>query len=96
MKWFIAEMTFLVTNIANEFNKFFCSVGEKISNSVENINAKPEDYLRPNPNTNPLEFGEFTQAEFINIINSMEPKSSTDVNGINNKILKLVRPKKSL
>jgi hypothetical protein len=41
-------------NIANEFNKFFCSVGEKISNSVENTTAKPEDYLRPNPNTNPL------------------------------------------
>jgi Reverse transcriptase (RNA-dependent DNA polymerase) len=78
-------------NIANEFNKFFCSVGEKISNSVENTTAKPEDYLRPNPNTNPLEFGVFTQAEFINIINSMEPKSSADINGLSNKILKFVK-----
>jgi hypothetical protein len=79
-------------NIANEFNKFFCNIGNKISNSVETTNAKPEDYLnRPNPNLVPLDLGVFTQAEFINIINKMEPKSSADIHGISNKMLKFLK-----
>jgi hypothetical protein len=78
-------------NIANEFNRFFCSIGNKISDSVENTTVKPEDYLRQNPNLVPLDLGVFTQAEFINVINNMEPKSSMDIDGISNKLLKFLK-----
>jgi Reverse transcriptase (RNA-dependent DNA polymerase) len=76
---------------ANVFNKFFCSVGEAISNSIEPTSANFEDFLRDNPNTIPLEFGLISQAEFITIINNLEPKSSNDIDGISNKILKFLK-----
>jgi hypothetical protein len=79
-------------NVANEFNKFFCNIGNKISNSVSETNAKPEDYLRrPSPNLVPLELGALTQAEFISIINEMDPKSSADIHGISNKMIKFLK-----
>jgi hypothetical protein len=79
-------------NIANEFNTFFCNVGEKIANDVEKTATKPEDFLRaPAPNTIPMEFGTLTQAEFISIINNMDPKSSVDIDGISNKLIKFIK-----
>jgi hypothetical protein len=79
-------------NIANEFNTFFCNVGEKIANDVEDTNYRHEDFLRePAPTTLPMEFGTFTQAEFISIINNMDPKSSMDIDGISNNLIKFVK-----
>jgi hypothetical protein len=78
--------------MANSFNKFFCEVGMRISESVERTSAIPEDYLGDGQqNVLPMEFGIFSQAEFINIINNLEPKSSTDINGISNKLIKFVK-----
>jgi Reverse transcriptase (RNA-dependent DNA polymerase) len=79
------------SEMANVFNKFFSGVGTKISNSVEATNANFNDYLNENPNTIPLEFGQLSQAEFISIINKLESKSSTDINGISNKMLKFFK-----
>jgi hypothetical protein len=76
---------------ANVFNKFFSGVGTKISNSVEHTNKNFEDYLTENPNTRPLEFGQISQAEFITIIENLEAKSSTDIDGISNKTLKFLK-----
>jgi hypothetical protein len=79
-------------NVANEFNRFFCNIGEQIANSVENTDSIPEDFMtEPGPNALPLEFGTFTQAEFITIINNMEPKSSTDIDGLSSKLLKFIK-----
>jgi Reverse transcriptase (RNA-dependent DNA polymerase) len=76
---------------ANIFNKFFCGVGEQISNSVEPTAVNFNEYLTENPNTIPLEFGPITQAEFITIIDNLEAKSSTDIDGISNKMLKFLK-----
>jgi hypothetical protein len=79
-------------NVANEFNRFFCNIGEQIANSVENMDSTPEDFMvEPGPNSLPLEFGTFTQAEFITIINNMEPKSSVDIDGLSTKLLKFIK-----
>jgi hypothetical protein len=78
-------------SIANEFNKFFGSVGTKISNSVNKTSKKPEDFLGNNPPPPPIELGTISQAEFINIINSLEPKNSCDIDGISNKLLKFLK-----
>jgi hypothetical protein len=76
---------------ANIFNKFFSSVGENISNSVEDTNKNFNDYLNERPNTIPLEFGQLSQAEFITIIENLEAKSSNDIDGISNKTLKFLK-----
>jgi hypothetical protein len=54
--------------------------------------STPEDFMvEPGPNSLPLEFGTFTQAEFISIINNMEPKSSVDIDGLSTKLLKFIK-----
>jgi hypothetical protein len=77
--------------MANTFNKFFCEIGTKISESVDRTSAMPEDYISERRGVLPMDFGVFSQAEFINIINNLEPKSSTDINGISNKLIKFVK-----
>jgi hypothetical protein len=77
---------------ANVFNKFFSGVGEKISKSVEKTNKDYMDYLtEPPQNSIPLEFGEISQAEFITLIENLESKTSTDIDGLSNKLLKFLR-----
>jgi hypothetical protein len=67
-------------------------VGRKISNSVEQTSAIPEDYLKYDQmNVLPMEFGIFSQAELITIINNLEPKSSNDINSISNKMIKFIK-----
>jgi hypothetical protein len=76
----------------NVFNKFFSGIGEKISKSVEKGNKNFNDYLtEPAPNSIPIEFGEISQAEFITLIENLESKSSVDINGISNKLLKFLQ-----
>jgi hypothetical protein len=58
---------------------------------VEGTNVQFTDYLSERPNTIPLEFGIITQAEFITLIKNLEPKSSVDIDGISNKMLKFLR-----
>jgi hypothetical protein len=76
---------------ANVFNKFFSGVVEKISNSIEHTSKNFNDYLSDHPITIPLEFGPISQAEFITIIDNLEAKSSTDIDGISNKMLKFLK-----
>jgi hypothetical protein len=76
---------------ANAFNKFLCGVGQKISDSVEYTVKNFTDYLVENPNLIPLEFGPVTQAEFVTIIENLESKASTDIDGISNKMLKFLK-----
>jgi hypothetical protein len=79
------------TDKANAFNKFFCGIGEKISNSVEQTSANFSSYLTESPNTIPLEFGQISQAEFITIIENLESKASNDIDGLSNKTLKFLK-----
>jgi hypothetical protein len=43
------------------------------------------------PNLIPLEFGTLSHAEFITLIENLESKPSTDIDGLSNKILKFLR-----
>jgi hypothetical protein len=59
--------------------------------SVEPTSANFNDYLIENPNMILLEFGNISQAEFITIIENLEPKNSNYIDGISNKMLKFLR-----
>ena len=75
--------------IAEEFNQFFTEAGKKIANSVNPITRQPEDF--ESPECPLLSFNLITQSELLAIINKMEAKSSTDINGISMKLLKEIR-----
>jgi hypothetical protein len=75
--------------IAENFNDFFAGVPQKIVNEIPNIPTPPESFL-PNRNFNDMQFLETSQAEIVSIIRAMQSKSSTDLEGIPMKILKLV------
>jgi hypothetical protein len=76
--------------ISNEFNKFFTSVGKQIAENVEPVDKDPMDYISTNCNVN-LHLGNMSQADFINIVNKMEPKNSADINGMSTKMIKDVK-----
>jgi Reverse transcriptase (RNA-dependent DNA polymerase) len=76
--------------IANEFNRFFASAGNNISNSVGLTDRSPESFM-PDADPPPLELTAISQAEFINIINSLQPKQSFDIDGVNNKLIKFLK-----
>ncbi len=74
--------------MADNFNTFFTSIGKEISESVPASNISPEDFLHGNENTPNLEFGRINPSEIVDIIKAFEPKTSVDIDGISNKLLK--------
>ena len=76
--------------MADEFNKFFSQAGKKIYETVSPITTKPTDYVQ-DKDIPPLEFRNIQQAEVIETINNMEPKTSIDASGINSKMLKFIK-----
>jgi hypothetical protein len=76
--------------ISNEFNKFFTSVGKQIAEAVEPVNKDPLDYVTTNCNID-LHLGNMSQADFVNIVNDMDPKNSSDINGMTMKMVKEVK-----
>jgi hypothetical protein len=76
--------------ISNEFNKFFTSVGKQIAEAVDPVTKDPLDYVTTNCNRD-LSLGNMSQADFINIVNNMEPKNSSDINGMSTKMIKEVK-----
>jgi hypothetical protein len=76
--------------IANQFNTFFSSIGNQISESVEPIDSEACDFLEENQEIPVLEMGGTSQAQIVEIIKSFESKSSTDLDGISTKLLKFV------
>jgi hypothetical protein len=49
------------------------------------------DFVQDRQGVLPLDFGTISQAEFLTIINNLEPKSSGDIDGISNRMLKFVK-----
>jgi Reverse transcriptase (RNA-dependent DNA polymerase) len=77
--------------MAEEFNKFFTSIGTKISESVSQTNIDPVS-LMPDYNINEnLSFGRMSHGDYVKIIDSMQPKMSSDISGISTKFLKLLK-----
>jgi hypothetical protein len=77
--------------MAEEFNNFFTSIGTKISNSISQTNTDPINLMPTYDVQHDLQFGQMSQAEFINIVSSMQSKNSSDINGISTKMLKFVK-----
>ncbi len=75
--------------MAEEFNNFFTSVGSNIANSISKTNTLPQQYLK-NDQPPPLVFDSIHSGEILAIINSLEPKCSTDIHGICPKLIKFV------
>ncbi len=76
------------TEIADEFNDFFTNIGVKISESVKPTVVKPADYMPVLQNIQSLDLGSTSQAHICDIIKSLQPKNSTDIDGISTKLLK--------
>ena len=77
--------------ISNEFNTFFSEVGE---NLAKKITIKPGEFQNTLPPHNApyLTFQPIQQKELQKIINNMEPKVSSGIDHISNKILKELYP----
>jgi hypothetical protein len=78
------------TEIANEFNDFSTSIGVKISETVKPTQIKPEDYMPVLENAQELELGTTNQVHVCDIIKSLQPKNSMDIDGISTKLLKFL------
>jgi len=73
--------------IANEFNDFFTGIGVKISESIKPTLAKPEDYMPILQDLQELDLGTTSQVHICDIIKSLKPKNSCDIDGISTKLL---------
>jgi len=68
--------------IANAFNNFFVRVGADISESIIPTKAKAEDFMPVLDNIDELDLGDTSPIHFIDIIKSLQSKSSMDSDGI--------------
>jgi hypothetical protein len=73
--------------MANEFNDFFTSIGVKIAESVKATSAKPEDFMPNIENIQNLDIGSTSQVHICDIIKSLKPKNSCDIDGLSTKLL---------
>jgi hypothetical protein len=78
------------TLIAEEFNNFFANIGESISNTINNTNLEPDDFIPPNPNPPSLDLGLTSPATVSQTIRNFESKTSLDINGLSTKLLKYI------
>ena len=72
--------------MAEEFNKFFTEAGTKISESIQPVINPPDNF--PSAECPDLVLNTISQLELIEIINSLAPKTSTDIHGISMKLIK--------
>ena len=78
--------------IANEFNKYFISIGEATNNS-SNSNYTTNDYktyMKNRPNCT-LQFNEITIDQTKQLIDSLKPKTSTGIDNLSNQLIKTIK-----
>ena len=78
--------------IANEFNKYYTEIGPKLAASISPpVNKVFTDYLI---NPVPIEFAfqNINEDTVSKIINNLKPKTSSGVDGLSSKFLKLIKP----
>ena len=78
------------SDIAEEFNKFFVNAGQNIANSIKNVEKKPEDYLTFDQDIPCLKFDKIGPIFICDILKSMEPKKSKDLDGLSSHLLKFL------
>ncbi len=75
--------------IADEFNNFFSSIGNKISNSIQKTNTSPKTFLK-HSELQTLNFEHIHGCEVLAVIKTLEPKCSSDIFSICPKLIKFV------
>ncbi len=73
-------------NIADEFNKFFSTIGPKLCENLPNNNIDPLSYIAPGSNI--FSFKDFTYADVKYEIDKTKVKKSAGLDKISNKLLK--------
>jgi len=76
--------------ISTHFNKFFTKVGKDISDSIQNVAKKAEDYINYGRDIPVLRLQNTTIEHVKKIIKSLSPKLSCDVSGISTKMIKSI------
>jgi len=62
----------------------------QISESIIPTKAKPEDFMPQLDNLTDIDIGSTNQTHFCDIVKSLQPKCSTDSDGLSTKLLKRV------
>ena len=75
---------------AEHFNNFFVKIGQEISDSVNPTTKKAEDYVPINPNTPNLKLSNTGPINVTDIIKSVEPQKSVDLDGLSMELIKFV------
>ena len=69
------------TNIADSFNKYFSTIGEKLKPDIPSTNYSFRDFLPP-PMASSVFVEPLTPVSVYNIIKNLKPKPSEDIDGI--------------
>ncbi len=78
------------SQIAEEFNSFFSSIGSKIANSIPLSSVDPLSYIPDIPNIPELNFNQTGPSQIIDLLKTFDSKSTPDIDGISIKLLKFV------
>ena len=78
------------TCIAEEFNKFFTSVGTDISESITRINVDPMSFMPNLLPRNELNFDKVGPILVCDILKAMDSKKSVDMDGISINLLTFI------
>ena len=73
--------------IANEFNKYFSSIGQVKADNIPYTNKRFQDFLPP-PSQNSFVFFSTDPIEVMEELEKLQNKSSQDIDGISGKLLK--------
>jgi hypothetical protein len=76
--------------IANQFNAFFTTAGQQISDNVRPVNKLAEEYVNYDRVVPDLLLQNTTPEHVKKIISTLKPKLSTDAQGISTKMIKFV------
>lgn len=76
------------TKLADEFNRYFTSIAQKIRQDIPHSRKNFRDYM-VNPNQNSFFFSPISPDEIVDIIKKLDPHKSTGPFSIPNKILHL-------
>ena len=75
--------------ITNELNKFFVNAGKHVAAEISKTTVVPESFIQAK-NTPLLEFSNTSPGEIVDIIKGFQSKTSSDIDGISMKLLKVV------
>ena len=77
--------------IVDKFNEYFTKVGSSLAENITvPLNKSFTDYLL-SPNSHTFSFEKVSQEYVSKIIETLKPKSSSGIDGISNKLLKLIK-----